>query len=26
MSAIDDLPPLREVIRQHALTARKSLG
>jgi 16S rRNA (adenine1518-N6/adenine1519-N6)-dimethyltransferase len=26
MSAIDDLPPLREVIRQHSLTARKSLG
>jgi 16S rRNA (adenine1518-N6/adenine1519-N6)-dimethyltransferase len=26
MSAIDDLPPLREVIRRHALTARKSLG
>ncbi|WP_213774709.1 16S rRNA (adenine(1518)-N(6)/adenine(1519)-N(6))-dimethyltransferase RsmA [Bradyrhizobium sp. dw_78] len=26
MSAIDDLPPLREVIRKHALTARKSLG
>jgi 16S rRNA (adenine1518-N6/adenine1519-N6)-dimethyltransferase len=26
MSAIDDLPPLREVIRQHGLTARKSLG
>src|SRR5271167_3980743 len=26
MSAIDDLPPLREVIRQHALSARKSLG
>jgi 16S rRNA (adenine1518-N6/adenine1519-N6)-dimethyltransferase len=25
MSAIDDLPPLREVIRQHALSARKSL-
>jgi 16S rRNA (adenine1518-N6/adenine1519-N6)-dimethyltransferase len=26
MSAIDDLPPLREVIRQHALSARRSLG
>ena len=26
MSAIDDLPPLREVIRLHALSARKSLG
>ena len=26
MSAIDDLPPLREVIRKHALSARKSLG
>jgi len=26
MSAIDDLPPLREVIRQHGLAARKSLG
>jgi 16S rRNA (adenine1518-N6/adenine1519-N6)-dimethyltransferase len=26
MSAIDDLPPLREVIRLHELTARKSLG
>jgi 16S rRNA (adenine1518-N6/adenine1519-N6)-dimethyltransferase len=26
MSAIDDLPPLREVIRRHALRARKSLG
>jgi 16S rRNA (adenine1518-N6/adenine1519-N6)-dimethyltransferase len=26
MSAIDDLPPLREVIRRHALNARKSLG
>jgi len=26
MSPIDDLPPLREVIRQHALSARKSLG
>ena len=26
MSAIDDLPPLREVIRQYALSARKSLG
>jgi 16S rRNA (adenine1518-N6/adenine1519-N6)-dimethyltransferase len=26
MSAIDDLPPLREVIRAHALSARKSLG
>jgi 16S rRNA (adenine1518-N6/adenine1519-N6)-dimethyltransferase len=26
MSAIDDLPPLREVIRRHELTARKSLG
>ncbi len=26
MSAIDDLPPLREVIREHRLSARKSLG
>ena len=26
MSGIDDLPPLRDVIRQHALSARKSLG
>ena len=26
MSAIDDLPPLREVIRRHDLRARKSLG
>lgn len=26
MSAIDTLPPLREVIRQHGLAARKSLG
>jgi len=26
MSAIDDLPPLREVIRRHELLARKSLG
>jgi 16S rRNA (adenine1518-N6/adenine1519-N6)-dimethyltransferase len=26
MNSIDDLPPLREVIRQHALSARKSLG
>ena len=26
MSAIDDLPPLREVIRQHGLRAKKSLG
>jgi 16S rRNA (adenine1518-N6/adenine1519-N6)-dimethyltransferase len=26
MSSIDDLPPLREVIRRHALTAKKSLG
>ena len=26
MSAIDDLPPLRDVIRQHALSARKALG
>jgi 16S rRNA (adenine1518-N6/adenine1519-N6)-dimethyltransferase len=26
MSGIDDLPPLREVIRQHSLSARKSLG
>lgn len=26
MSAIDDLPPLREVIRRHGLDARKSLG
>jgi 16S rRNA (adenine1518-N6/adenine1519-N6)-dimethyltransferase len=26
MAAIDDLPPLREVIRRHELTAKKSLG
>ncbi|NRG18943.1 16S rRNA (adenine(1518)-N(6)/adenine(1519)-N(6))-dimethyltransferase RsmA [Rhizobiales bacterium] len=26
MSQIDDLPPLREVIREHGLDARKSLG
>ncbi|SFB78853.1 16S rRNA (adenine(1518)-N(6)/adenine(1519)-N(6))-dimethyltransferase RsmA [Tropicimonas isoalkanivorans] len=26
MSAIDGLPPLREVIRQHGLAAKKSLG
>jgi 16S rRNA (adenine1518-N6/adenine1519-N6)-dimethyltransferase len=26
MSPIDDLPPLRDVIRQHGLTARRSLG
>ncbi|MXQ07543.1 16S rRNA (adenine(1518)-N(6)/adenine(1519)-N(6))-dimethyltransferase RsmA [Alphaproteobacteria bacterium GH1-50] len=26
MSAIDDLPPLRDVIRDHALSARKALG
>jgi 16S rRNA (adenine1518-N6/adenine1519-N6)-dimethyltransferase len=26
MSAVDDLPPLREVIRRHGLHARKSLG
>jgi 16S rRNA (adenine1518-N6/adenine1519-N6)-dimethyltransferase len=26
MSAIDDLPPLRDVIRDHGLSARKSLG
>src|SRR5213080_200572 len=26
MSAIDDLPPLRDVIRKHSLSARKSLG
>jgi 16S rRNA (adenine1518-N6/adenine1519-N6)-dimethyltransferase len=26
MSAIDDLPPLREVIKRHGLSARKSLG
>jgi 16S rRNA (adenine1518-N6/adenine1519-N6)-dimethyltransferase len=26
MSAIDELPPLREVIRRHGLSARKSLG
>jgi 16S rRNA (adenine1518-N6/adenine1519-N6)-dimethyltransferase len=26
MSALDDLPPLREVIRRHGLQARKSLG
>ena len=26
MSAIDDLPPLRDVIKRHDLSARKSLG
>jgi 16S rRNA (adenine1518-N6/adenine1519-N6)-dimethyltransferase len=26
MSQIDDLPPLRDVIRRHALSAKKSLG
>ena len=26
MSAIDTLPPLREVIRRHGLAAKKSLG
>ncbi|WP_293867666.1 16S rRNA (adenine(1518)-N(6)/adenine(1519)-N(6))-dimethyltransferase RsmA [uncultured Alsobacter sp.] len=26
MSAIDDLPPLRDVVREHGLDARKSLG
>ncbi len=26
MSQIDDLPPLREIIRSHGLSARKSLG
>ena len=26
MSGIDDLPPLRDVIREHQLSARKSLG
>ena len=26
MSALDDLPPLRETIRRHGLSARKSLG
>src|SRR5947209_10138621 len=26
MSVIDDLPPLRDVIRRHGLSARKSLG
>ena len=26
MSAIDDLPPLREIIRQHGLRAKESLG
>src|SRR6266481_9834859 len=26
MSNVDDLPPLREVIRRHGLRARKSLG
>src|SRR5437764_9386483 len=26
MSAIDELPPLREVIRRHGLSAKKSLG
>jgi len=26
MSGLDDLPPLRDVIREHSLSARKSLG
>ena len=26
MSQIDDLPPLRDVVRQHGLLAKKSLG
>ena len=26
MSTLDDLPPLREVIRRHELRAKKSLG
>ena len=26
MSSIDDLPPLRDIIREHSLSARKSLG
>ena len=26
MSAIDDLPPLRQVIADHGLSARKALG
>ena len=26
MSAIDSLPPLREVIQRHGLSARKALG
>src|SRR5437667_688985 len=26
MSAVDDLPPLREVIKRHGLRAKKSLG
>ena len=26
MSAVDDLPPLREVIRRHGLNAKKALG
>jgi 16S rRNA (adenine1518-N6/adenine1519-N6)-dimethyltransferase len=26
MSAVDDLPPLRDVIRRHGLSARRSLG
>ena len=26
MTVIDDLPPLREVIRRHGLSARRSLG
>ncbi|MGB7041702.1 MAG: 16S rRNA (adenine(1518)-N(6)/adenine(1519)-N(6))-dimethyltransferase, partial [Xanthobacteraceae bacterium] len=25
-AALDSLPPLRDVIRRHGLTARKSLG
>ncbi|MFZ0841379.1 MAG: rRNA adenine N-6-methyltransferase family protein, partial [Xanthobacteraceae bacterium] len=24
--SVDDLPPLREIIRRHGLSARKSLG
>ena len=26
MTAIDDLPPLRDIIRRHGLSARKALG
>src|SRR3974390_239775 len=26
MTAIDELPPLREIIRRHGLSAKKSLG